>query len=64
MKKLIAMLCLTALILSMTTLGSLSASAAECWTDEGQPIKDHAYTFVFVGDTQSMTERDLNSNSR
>ena len=64
MKRVIAALCFTVLMISMTTLGSLSVSASQYWTDEGMPVKNHAYTFVFVGDTQTLTEFDVKNGTK
>jgi predicted phosphodiesterase len=58
MKKVISIICLLATIISMTTLGSLSASAAVGYTDEGMTIKDNSYTFIFIGDTQNLAYSD------
>ena len=64
MKKLVAIICLLATIVSMSTLGTLSASASGVWVDEGMPVKDHAYTFVFVGDTQTITIGDVKNGTK
>ena len=63
MKRIISLLCFIALLVSMTTLGSLSASAI-AYIDEGMPVKDHAYSFVFVGDTQTICESDKNNGTK
>ncbi len=63
MKKIVAILCLLAMLLSMTTLGAFSASAASAWIGKAAP-KDVEYSFAVIGDIQTLTEKDETSGSR
>ena len=63
-KKLVAVVCLVALLLSMTTLGTLSASAeTNPWINYTAP-SDIEYSFLVLGDIQSLTYMDAKGGSK
>ena len=64
--KIISLISIIALLLSVASMGLISASAAEParpddWTTEGGS-SDHDFTFAFVGDIQSMTNVDYKNS--
>ena len=61
-KRLIAAICLVAMIVSMTTLGALQSSAASMWIDKDMP-QNLDYSFVVIGDIQSLTYFDADRNT-
>ena len=62
MKKIVAVFCLLAMLVSMTTLGSFSASAASTWIGRPAP-EDVEYSFAVIGDIQTLTEKDESNGS-
>ena len=62
--RVISMICLIALLLSMTTLGALSSTAATTlWIDK-EPAKNVDYSFAVVGDIQTITYSDTHQGTR
>lgn len=61
--RVISMICLIAILASMTTLGAMSASSAELWIDK-EPAKNVDYSFAVVGDIQTITYTDVNQGTR
>ena len=62
MKRIISAICLLALILSMSTLGALSTSAAGDWFDY-ELGKDPDYSFAVIGDIQTLACFDQRENT-
>ena len=62
-KRIIAIISLLALMLSMTTLGALSASAAASDWIAREPAKNVDYSFAVIGDIQTLTFKDSHGNS-
>ena len=61
-KRIIAAICLVAMLVSMTTLGALQSSAASVWIDKEIP-KDLNYSFAVLGDIQSLTFFDTHQGT-
>ena len=59
----ISMLCLMAILLSMITLCSVSASAEELWIDK-EPAQNVDYSFAVIGDIQTITKSDNERGTR
>ena len=63
-KRVISMICVIALLLSMTTLSIFSyAAEAPLWIDK-DPAKNVDYSFAVVGDIQTITYKDTHSGTR
>ena len=61
-KRIIAAICLVAMLASMTTLGSLQSSAASMWIDKDMP-ENLDYSFAVLGDIQSITYFDAHNST-
>ena len=62
--RIISIICLIALLLSMTTLGVFSAySATPLWIDK-EPAQNVDYSFAVIGDIQTITKTDCNQGTR
>ena len=62
--RVISIICLIALLLSMTTLGVFSAySATPLWIDK-EPAQNVDYSFAVIGDIQTITKTDCNQGTR
>ena len=61
--RVISIVCLIAMLVSMTTLGALSSASAELWIDK-EPAKNVDYSFAVVGDIQTITYTDCNQGTR
>ena len=62
-KRIIAVVALLALLLSMTTLGTISAAAADTDWFEREPAKNVDYSFAVLGDIQTITFKDAHGDS-
>lgn len=63
-KKIVAMLCLGAILLSMAALGGIPASAAAGdWIDR-EPVEDADYSFAVMGDIQNITYTDTKTGTK
>ena len=62
MKRIIATICILALILSVGAIGTLSASASSDWFDY-ELGKDPDYSFVVIGDIQTLAWFDQRENT-
>ena len=65
-KRIVAIACLLAMILSMSTLGALSASAAAVGRVEFvdvEPIENIDYSFAVLGDVQTIVERQAKNTN-
>lgn len=62
--RVISIICLMAMLVSMTTLGALSASSAESYWIDKEPAQNVDYSFAVVGDIQTITYSDAHNGTR
>ena len=63
-KRLVAIVCLIALLLSMTTLGTFSTSAEGDFLESYTLSETPDYSFAVIGDIQSLTEFDTHTGTK
>ena len=62
--RIISIICLIAMVVSMTTLGALSASSAEVYWIDKEPAQNVDYSFAVLGDIQTITYEDTHKGTR
>ena len=62
--RVISIVCLIAMLASMTTLGALSAASAEAYWIDKAPAQNVDYSFAVVGDIQTITYKDTHQGTR
>lgn len=65
-KRIVSIICILAMMLSMSTLGTLSASAATLSESEFKdiiPVENLDYSFAILGDIQTVTNKAMKDNN-